>query len=57
MMASIPILSAISAPSSLAVELANSAGMALIGFLRGDSMVIYSHPDRVAPDRVAVGPE
>ncbi|MBK8293631.1 MAG: formate dehydrogenase accessory sulfurtransferase FdhD [Solirubrobacterales bacterium] len=51
MMAGIPIFSAISAPSSLAVELATSAGMALIGFLRGNSMVIYSRPDRVTPDR------
>ncbi|WP_375385669.1 formate dehydrogenase accessory sulfurtransferase FdhD [uncultured Microbacterium sp.] len=46
-MAGIPILAAVSAPSSLAVELAASAGLTLIGFLRGSSMNIYAREDRV----------
>lgn len=40
------ILAAVSAPSTLAVDLANEAGMTLIGFLRGDSMNVYTRPDR-----------
>lgn len=46
-MAGIPMLAAVSAPSSLAAELASELGMTLVGFLRGDSMVIYSRPERV----------
>ncbi|MCP2249122.1 formate dehydrogenase accessory sulfurtransferase FdhD [Lentzea aerocolonigenes] len=46
-MAGIPVLAAVSAPSSLAVELAEEQGMTLIGFLRGDSMNIYTGGERV----------
>ncbi|BDH59030.1 formate dehydrogenase accessory sulfurtransferase FdhD [Tsukamurella sp. PLM1] len=46
-MAGIPILSAVSAPSSLAAELADDAGLTLIGFVRGDHMNVYSQPQRV----------
>jgi FdhD protein len=46
-MAGIPVLAAVSAPSSLAVELADEAGLTVIGFLRGRSMVVYSRPERV----------
>lgn len=46
-MAGIPILAAVSAPSSLAVDLANQAGLTLVAFLRGESMNVYSRPDRV----------
>ena len=46
-MAGIPVLTAVSAPSSLAVELAAEAGATVVGFLRGRSMNVYSRPDRV----------
>jgi FdhD protein len=45
--AGIPIIAGISAPTSLAVEIAEEAGVTLIGFLRGDSFNIYSHKERV----------
>ena len=47
-MAGIPLLAAVSAPSSLAVELADEAGVTVVGFLRGDSMVVYTRPERIA---------
>ncbi|MGB9011446.1 MAG: formate dehydrogenase accessory sulfurtransferase FdhD [Aeromicrobium sp.] len=46
-MAGIPVLAAVSAPSSLAIELAEETGLTVVGFLRGTSMVVYSRPDRV----------
>lgn len=46
-MAGIPVLAAVSAPSSLAVDLAAASGLTLVAFLRGDSMNVYSRPDRV----------
>lgn len=46
-MAGIPMLAAVSAPSSLAADLAEESGLTLVGFLRGQSMVIYSRPDRI----------
>jgi FdhD protein len=48
-MAGIPVLAAVSAPSTLAVELAEEIGLTLIGFLRGTTMNVYTRPDRVAP--------
>jgi FdhD protein len=46
-MAGIPMLAAVSAPSSLAAELAAELGMTLVGFLRGQSMVVYSGEERL----------
>lgn len=46
-MAGIPVLAAVSAPSSLAVDLATQSGLTLVAFLRGESMNVYSRPDRV----------
>ena len=52
-MAGIPILSAVSAPSSLAAELAEKSGLTLVGFVRGRTMNVYSHPERVRTDAAA----
>ncbi len=46
-MAGIPMLAAVSAPSTLAAELADEAGMTLVGFLRGRSMNVYTSAERV----------
>ncbi|MFT4135833.1 formate dehydrogenase accessory sulfurtransferase FdhD [Microbacterium sp.] len=53
-MAGIPVLAAVSAPSSLAVDLAEASGLTLVGFLRGATMNLYSRPDRVISALVPV---
>jgi FdhD protein len=45
--AGIPILGAVSAPSSLAVELAEEVGMTLVGFLRESNFNVYAHQERI----------
>jgi FdhD protein len=46
-LAGIPVLAAVSAPSSLAADLAAESGLTLVGFLRGGSMNVYTGPERV----------
>jgi FdhD protein len=55
-MAGIPMLAAVSAPSSLAAELAAEAGLTLVGFLRGTSMNVYTGSDRVLAGAAALVP-
>lgn len=51
--AGVPAVASISAPTSLAVDLASAAGIVLAGFVRGSSMNVYAHPERLvdAPSR------
>ncbi|HEU5130396.1 MAG TPA: formate dehydrogenase accessory sulfurtransferase FdhD [Glycomyces sp.] len=49
-MAGIPALAAVSAPSSLAADLAAESGLTLTGFLRGDTMNVYARADRIVED-------
>ena len=46
--ARIPVIAAVSAPSSLAVALAEESKMTLVGFLRGETMSVYGERSRVA---------
>jgi FdhD protein len=45
--ARVPIVCSVSAPSALAVDLADEVGMTLVGFVRGGSANVYTHPHRI----------
>lgn len=48
LLAGVPLIAAVSAPSSLAIELAEQAGITLCGFVRGATFNIYAHPQRIS---------
>jgi FdhD protein len=53
LVAGVPILASVSAPSSLAVQMARDGGLTLVGFLRDRRFVVYSHVARIAIQRSA----
>jgi FdhD protein len=47
-----PVVVAVSAPTALAVRLAEAAGITLIGIARADGFEVFTHPERIAPQQV-----
>ena len=45
-----PVLAAVSAPTALALRVAEAAGITVIGIARGDGFEVFTHPDRIAMD-------
>jgi FdhD protein len=56
LVAGLPLLASVSAPSSLAVQVARELGMSLVGFLRGNRFVIYSGEERIVSAEAASNP-
>ncbi|PPD32612.1 MAG: sulfurtransferase FdhD [Methylomonas sp.] len=52
--AGITLMAAISAPTGLAIQLAEECGLTLIGFARNDNHVIYTHPHRLQHSQASV---
>jgi FdhD protein len=48
--AGIPLVCSVSAPTALGVEIGRKTGVTLVGFLRGESFNVYSHPERIGGD-------
>jgi FdhD protein len=55
LVAGVPLLSSVSAPSSLAVQLARELGLSLVGFLRGRRFIIYAGEERIGVSASASG--
>lgn len=49
--AGIPVLASVSTPTALAVRLAERFGLTVVGYLRGDRMTVYTHPERILMER------
>jgi FdhD protein len=47
----VTVLAAISAPTALAIHLASSAGLTVVGVVRDDAFAIFSHPDRIRAEQ------
>jgi FdhD protein len=52
LLAGIPLIAAVSAPSSLAIDLAHEAGITLCGFVRGETFNIYAHQQRIRDSQI-----
>jgi FdhD protein len=47
-LAGIPVVASVSAPSSMAIDLARDGGLTLVGFVRGSTFNVYAHPERIS---------
>jgi len=47
------VLSAVSAPTAAAVQMADAAGLTLIALARPDGFEVFTHPDRIMPEDAA----